>query len=52
MRQPVHFKKTLDNGVTREQIIEVNTHLARYSGWSTANTAVAIAHQVFEEVRQ
>ncbi len=44
---PFHLKRALDNGVTREEIIEVITHLAFYSGWPTANTAVTIARQVF-----
>ena len=32
-----------------DEIIEVITHLAFYSGWPTANTAVAIARRVFDE---
>jgi 4-carboxymuconolactone decarboxylase len=31
------------------ELIEVITHLAFYSGWPTANTAVAIARKVFGE---
>jgi 4-carboxymuconolactone decarboxylase len=46
---PVHLKKALDNGVTRDELIEVITHLAFYSGWPTANTAITIARRVFEE---
>ena len=40
----------LQNGVSREEIIEVITHLAFYSGWPTASSAVTIARRVFEEV--
>lgn len=47
---PIHIKKGLDNGITREELIEVITHLAFYSGWPTANTAVAIARRVFDEI--
>lgn len=47
-----HLKKALENGVSREEIIETITHLAFYSGWPTASTAIAIARQVFEESEQ
>jgi 4-carboxymuconolactone decarboxylase len=46
---PFHLKKALENGVTREELAEVITHLAFYSGWPTASTAAAIAQRVFEE---
>jgi len=44
-----HLKKALENGVTREELIELITHLAFYSGWPTAHSAVVIARQVFDE---
>lgn len=44
-----HIRKALENGVTREEIIEVITHLAFYSGWPTASTALTIARGVFNE---
>src|SRR3954454_5472904 len=37
-----HTGKALENGVTRDEIIEVITHLAFYSGRPTASTALAI----------
>ena len=46
---PFHLKKALENGLTREEIIEAITHLAFYSGWPTANTALPIAQRVFEQ---
>lgn len=46
---PNHLKRALDNGVTRDELIEVITHLAFYSGWPTAVTALTIAKRVFEE---
>ena len=46
---PYHLKRALDNGVSRDELIEVITHLAFYAGWPTANTAVTIARRVFEE---
>jgi 4-carboxymuconolactone decarboxylase len=46
---PFHLKRALENGVTREQLIEAITHLAFYSGWPTAATAIGIARTVFAE---
>ena len=46
---PHHLKRALDNGVTRDELIEVITHLAFYAGWPAASTAVTIARRVFEE---
>jgi len=46
---PGHLGKALDNGVTRDELIELITHLAFYSGWPTAATALAIARRVFDE---
>lgn len=46
---PFHLKKTLENGVSRDELVELITHLAFYSGWPTASTALAIARRVFEE---
>lgn len=44
---PFHMRKALENGVTREELIEVITHLAFYSGWPTAGTAVGVVREVF-----
>jgi 4-carboxymuconolactone decarboxylase len=46
---PFHLKKALENGVSRTELVELITHLAFYSGWPTANSAVAVARRVFEE---
>src|SRR5690348_11548698 len=48
---PFHLRKALENGVTREEIGEVVTHLAFYAGWPTAGTAVGIADRVFKETK-
>ena len=48
---PFHLKKALENGVSRDELVEVITHLAFYSGWPTASSAVAIARRVFDEVK-
>ena len=47
---PFHLAKALENGLTKDELIEVITHLAFYSGWPTANTAIAIARKVFGEL--
>ena len=49
---PFHLRKALENGVTREEIIEVITHLAFYSGWPSASTALTVVRQVFDETEQ
>jgi 4-carboxymuconolactone decarboxylase len=48
---PFHLKKALENGVARDELIEVITHLAFYAGWPTASSAIAIARKAFEEVQ-
>lgn len=47
---PFHFKRALDNGVTRDELIELITHLAFYAGWPAASTALPIVRRVFQEV--
>ncbi len=46
---PFHLKRAMENGVTREELIEAITHLAFYAGWPVANTALPIAKRVFDE---
>ena len=46
---PYHLKSALENGVTKDELTELITHLAFYAGWPTANTAVEIARKVFAE---
>ncbi len=49
---PFHLKFALQNGVTREELIEAITHLAFYAGWPTASTAIGIARDVFSEAEK
>ena len=44
-----HLARARDNGVTREELVEAITHLAFYSGWPSAVTAVGVAKDVFEK---
>jgi 4-carboxymuconolactone decarboxylase len=46
---PFHLKRALENGVTRDEIIAVITHLAFYAGWPPVMTALPIIRKVFEE---
>lgn len=46
---PFHLSKAIENGLTRDEIIEVITHLAFYSGWPTASTALSVARKVFAD---
>jgi len=47
---PFHLKRALENGVTRDELVEAITHLAFYAGWPTASSAIAIARKAFAEV--
>src|SRR2546426_7802683 len=49
---PFHLKRALENGVTKDELVELITHLAFYAGWPSANTAVGIARQVLAEAGQ
>jgi 4-carboxymuconolactone decarboxylase len=44
-----HLWRALDNGVKKEEIIELMTHLAFYCGWANAGSAALVAKRVFEE---
>ena len=40
-----HLGRALENGVTKEELVEAITHLAFYSGWPCAVTAMAVAKE-------
>ena len=44
-----HVWRALDNGVKKDEIVELITHLAFYAGWPNAGTAALIAKEVFAE---
>lgn len=48
IEMPYYFDLALNNGVKPSELSEVITHLAFYSGWSNAVSAVAITKDVFE----
>jgi 4-carboxymuconolactone decarboxylase len=48
---PFHLGRAIENGVTKDELIELVTHLAFYAGWPAASTAIAIARKVFAQVQ-
>jgi 4-carboxymuconolactone decarboxylase len=45
----VHFAKAIENGVTREELVELITHLAFYAGWPSAMSAMTRAKALLDE---
>ncbi|MEU4640982.1 carboxymuconolactone decarboxylase family protein [Micromonospora sp. NPDC023814] len=45
---PFHLNLGRQNGLTQAEIVEAITHLAFYTGWPRAMSAVAAAKQAFE----
>ncbi len=43
-----HLQRALDNGVTKDEIGEIITHLAFYAGWPAAMTAALVAKDVLK----
>ena len=41
-----HFPRAIENGVTRDEIVELITHLAFYAGWPSAMSAMARAKEL------
>jgi 4-carboxymuconolactone decarboxylase len=44
-----HLRIARQNGVTQEELIESITHLAFYTGWPNAVSAIGVAREVFEK---
>jgi 4-carboxymuconolactone decarboxylase len=42
-----HLSRAVENGVRKDELIEAITHLAFYSGWPSAVTAMTIAKELF-----
>jgi 4-carboxymuconolactone decarboxylase len=49
IEMPFHFALALDNGVKPAELSEIITHLAFYSGWANAMSAVAVAKELFRQ---
>jgi len=44
-----HLVRAKANGLTEEQLVETIIHMAFYSGWPSAVSAIAISKEVFAE---
>jgi 4-carboxymuconolactone decarboxylase len=44
-----HLERALENGLSRDELIEAITHLAFYAGWPCGVTAVGVAKEVFRK---
>ena len=44
-----HLGRAVENGVKEQELIEAITHLAFYSGWPSAMSAIMIAKELFSE---
>jgi 4-carboxymuconolactone decarboxylase len=49
IEMPYYFNLALDNGVKPREISEIITHLAFYSGWANAMSAVAVVKNIFAQ---
>jgi 4-carboxymuconolactone decarboxylase len=45
----IHLGRSLDNGLSKDELAELITHLAFYAGWPAAVTAAGVAKTVFDE---
>ncbi len=41
-----HFPRAIENGVTKDELVEMITHLAFYVGWPSAMSAVTKAKEL------
>ena len=48
-QQVGHFQRALNNGVTKDELLEVITHLAFYGGWPVAMSGALVAKDVLEQ---
>jgi len=44
-----HLNYAVENGLKKEELVEAITHLAFYSGWPNAMTAIMIAKELFSK---
>jgi len=48
---PFHLNRAMDNGLTQVQVSELIAHIAFYSGWPNAFSAVPVVKEVFDKRR-
>ena len=46
---PYHIQKGKENGITKEEIAELITHIAFYVGWPKAWSAFNIAKEIYKD---
>ncbi|MET9387000.1 carboxymuconolactone decarboxylase family protein [Streptomyces sp. NPDC002928] len=44
-----HLPKALENGVTKDELVEAITHIAFYAGWPNAMTAITQLKNIVEQ---
>ncbi len=44
-----HLEKAVNNGLKKEELVEVITHLAFYSGWPNSMNAIMLAKELFSK---
>lgn len=49
---PFHLTRALENGVTKAELVETITHLAFYSGWPTAASAIKALNAITESTTE
>jgi 4-carboxymuconolactone decarboxylase len=49
IEMPYHFALAMNNGVKPSELSEIITHLAFYSGWANAMSAVVVAKDIFHQ---
>jgi 4-carboxymuconolactone decarboxylase len=47
-----HLGRALENGLTKDELVEAVTHLAFYTGWPNAMTAILTAKDLFDRANQ
>ncbi len=43
-----HLPRAMENGVTKNELVELITHLAFYSGWPTAMSSMLLAKELLK----
>ena len=44
-----HLQRARENGVTKDEVVEVITHMAFYAGWPNAVSAITVAREIFDK---
>src|SRR3954449_9317915 len=49
---PFHLGRALENGVSKDELIELITHLAFYAGWPNAMSAIMVSKVIFAKAEE